>query len=248
MLLVFVFLVAPAIMAFMITDRLRWQLVIGWIMGTVVTVTGLFLSYTIDLPSGPSVVAFYGVALGLGALVIYVVRAANRARALGWIVTGTAAAALATALFVGGTNWLSGTWLAVSKEVQHVEQEMARSAATARTPAAAAATPTAGTEGARRCQAFRALPDHKAKLDYMEELSGQCRRGALRLLHIYLSDPATPAFFRAEGQELLKELAGQDFGYDPDLAPAQNSAALDLLKTHQEGLPRGAGADCDLEC
>ena len=95
---------------------------------------------------------------------------------------------------------------------------------------------------------FGILPDPQAKLDYMEELSGQCRRGALRLLHIYLSDPATPAFFRAEGQELLKELAGQDFGYDPDLAPAQNSAALDLLKTHQEGLPRGAGADCDLEC
>ena len=77
-LLVFVFLVAPAIMAFMITDRLKWQLLIGWIMGTVVTVLGLYLSYAIDLPSGPTVVAFYGVVLALGALVLHVVRAPRK--------------------------------------------------------------------------------------------------------------------------------------------------------------------------
>ena len=62
-LLVFVFLVAPAIMAVMITRRFGRQLIVGWLSGTVVTVLGLYLSYYLDLPSGPTVVAFYGVVL-----------------------------------------------------------------------------------------------------------------------------------------------------------------------------------------
>ena len=49
---------------------LRNQLLIGWGMGTAVTVIGLYLSYAIDLPSGPTVVVFYGVALALGAALV----------------------------------------------------------------------------------------------------------------------------------------------------------------------------------
>jgi len=63
-LLVFVFLVVPAIVATLITDRLMIQLLIGWGMGLLVTVTGLGISYFADMPAGPSVVAFYGVVLG----------------------------------------------------------------------------------------------------------------------------------------------------------------------------------------
>ncbi|HFB67349.1 MAG TPA: metal ABC transporter permease, partial [Calditrichae bacterium] len=77
-LLVFVFLVVPAIATMMITDKLWLQLVIGWTMGTLVSVIGLALSYYLDLPSGPTVVTTYGLVLLVLSLVLYIVRAENR--------------------------------------------------------------------------------------------------------------------------------------------------------------------------
>jgi zinc/manganese transport system permease protein len=87
-LLVFVFLVVPAITSILITDILWKQLVIGWSMGLVVSVLGLFISYIADLPSGPTVVAFYGIMLLIVALTLYVIRAENRGKSLGRIAIG----------------------------------------------------------------------------------------------------------------------------------------------------------------
>ena len=88
-LLVFVFLVAPAILAILVTDRLLYQLLIGWGVGTVVSFIGLAGSYAFDFPSGPMVVSVYGAALLLAALIIYVARAKGRLRALLNIGLGT---------------------------------------------------------------------------------------------------------------------------------------------------------------
>ncbi len=87
-LLVFVFLVVPAITSILITDILWKQLVIGWSMGLVVSVLGLFISYIADLPSGPTVVAFYGIMLLIVALTLYVIRAENRGKSLVNITIG----------------------------------------------------------------------------------------------------------------------------------------------------------------
>jgi len=77
-LLVFVFLVAPAITSMMITNILWKQLLIGWTMGLFVTVTGLYISYIADLPSGPTVVSFYGVVLTLISIALYLFRAKDK--------------------------------------------------------------------------------------------------------------------------------------------------------------------------
>ncbi len=87
-LLVFVFLVVPAITSILITDVLWKQLVIGWSMGLVVSVLGLYISYIADLPSGPTVVAFYGIMLLIVALILYVIRADKRGKSLGRIAIG----------------------------------------------------------------------------------------------------------------------------------------------------------------
>ena len=55
-LLVFVFLVVPAILGVMLTERMGLQLAIGWVAGTLVSIVGLAASYYGDLPSGPTVV------------------------------------------------------------------------------------------------------------------------------------------------------------------------------------------------
>jgi zinc/manganese transport system permease protein len=87
-LLVFVFLVVPAITSMLITDILWKQLVIGWLMGLVVSIVGLYLSYIGDLPSGPTVVSFYGLMLILVALYLYIHRAERRNKALTRVALG----------------------------------------------------------------------------------------------------------------------------------------------------------------
>lgn len=87
-LLVFVFLIVPAITSMLITDVLWKQLVIGWSMGVVVSILGLYISYIGDLPSGPTVVSFYGLMLILVALYLYIYRAKMRKKALMKIALG----------------------------------------------------------------------------------------------------------------------------------------------------------------
>ena len=90
-LLVFVFLVVPAITSMLITDVLWKQLVIGWAMGLFVTVIGLYISYEADLPSGPTVVAFYGFVLTLVAIGLYLFKAQRKSKALGNVALGLGA-------------------------------------------------------------------------------------------------------------------------------------------------------------
>lgn len=108
-LLVFVFLVAPAILAVMITTRFSRQLLVGWGSGTLVTVVGLYLSAhpDIDLPSGPTVVAFYGVVLAVSAVVVYLVKTRDRQRALAHTGIGLAVVALVAFGLWGGGHLLA---------------------------------------------------------------------------------------------------------------------------------------------
>lgn len=87
-LLVFVFLVAPAIAAMLITDRIKNQLLIGWGLGFLVSATGLYISYLLDLPSGPTVVAFYAIILVLLALAFYWKQSGNKTKVLSQIGFG----------------------------------------------------------------------------------------------------------------------------------------------------------------
>lgn len=87
-LLVFVFLVAPAIIVTMLVDSWKWQLILGWIIGLFVSFTGLLISYLLDLPSGPAVVAFYGITILLIALVLAVKKSPNPGREIMRIAFG----------------------------------------------------------------------------------------------------------------------------------------------------------------
>jgi len=66
-LLVFTFLVVPAVMAVMI-DKGN-PLLVGWVFGSVISGLGAVLSYLFDLPTGATIVCAFGVSLlGLAAL------------------------------------------------------------------------------------------------------------------------------------------------------------------------------------
>jgi zinc/manganese transport system permease protein len=100
-LLVFVFLVAPAVMAVLVTDRLLYQLLIGWALGILATVSGLVVSYVADLSSGPLVIGSYAVVLLLVSAGVHVARAQDRGAAVKRLTVVTAAFALCSAGLFG---------------------------------------------------------------------------------------------------------------------------------------------------
>ncbi len=67
-LVVFSFLVIPAVIAFLFTSRPAALLAIAWTSGTVATLAGLYISYRTDLPTGPTVVCAFALALGVAFL------------------------------------------------------------------------------------------------------------------------------------------------------------------------------------
>src|SRR6185295_5746236 len=81
-LLVFSFLVIPAVIAILFVDGIRARLVAGWIVGTLVSAIGCSLSYFRDLPSGPTIVVTFGASLLLAGIVRFVVHAPARGLAL----------------------------------------------------------------------------------------------------------------------------------------------------------------------
>ena len=62
-LLVFSYLIVPAVSAMFFSNRIGPRLVIGWAMGAIVTAVGVYLSYAFDLPTGATIVTSLGAAL-----------------------------------------------------------------------------------------------------------------------------------------------------------------------------------------
>ncbi len=67
-LLVFSFLIVPAVFSALFTKRLGVRLVMAWSLGALVSAAGLWGSFTLDLPTGAAVVVTFGIALVLGAV------------------------------------------------------------------------------------------------------------------------------------------------------------------------------------
>jgi zinc/manganese transport system permease protein len=78
-LLVFSFLVIPAVIAFLFTSQPGRLLGLAWLSGTAATVLGLFVSYESDLPTGPVVVCTFAFALVVAFGVRAVLRRARSA-------------------------------------------------------------------------------------------------------------------------------------------------------------------------
>ena len=64
-LLVFCYLIVPSVAAMLFSDRIGPRLAIGWTMGTVVSALGIYLSVTLDLPTGATMVCTFGLVLVL---------------------------------------------------------------------------------------------------------------------------------------------------------------------------------------
>lgn len=64
-LLVFSYLIVPAVCAMLLVNGVRRRLVVGWLIGFLVSVFGLVFSVQYDFPTGASVVTCFGLALAV---------------------------------------------------------------------------------------------------------------------------------------------------------------------------------------
>jgi zinc/manganese transport system permease protein len=69
-LLVFSYLIVPALAATALGGSVRFRLLVGWSFGSVVSVLGMMASAAFDLPTGATVVCAFGVTLSVFALAI----------------------------------------------------------------------------------------------------------------------------------------------------------------------------------
>ena len=67
-LLVFCYLIVPSVGGMLFSERIGPRLAIGWVMGTVVSMLGMYFSVLFDLPTGATIVCTFGVVLIMMAL------------------------------------------------------------------------------------------------------------------------------------------------------------------------------------
>lgn len=104
-LLVFSFLIIPAVIGVLYADRVSRQIGIGWAVGVAASLAGLVASYAWDLPTGSSMVCVFGATLALAGLMWPIVRGGRRRLSQ----AARAARAAVAAVFV-----LSGAWLMIT--------------------------------------------------------------------------------------------------------------------------------------
>ena len=73
-LLVFCYLIVPSVGGMLYSARIGPRLAIGWVMGTVVSMLGMYFSVQFDLPTGATIVCTFGLVLALMAAVRPLIR------------------------------------------------------------------------------------------------------------------------------------------------------------------------------
>ncbi len=99
-LLVFSYLVVPAVIAQMFSDTVIGRLLVGWLVAIAASMLGIIWSFYADYPTGPAVVVMLGICLILASLVYYLRSAPNKGRA----VANVAALLLFSFIFFSGLS------------------------------------------------------------------------------------------------------------------------------------------------
>lgn len=242
-LLVFSYLVIPAVIARLLVTGVMPRLVVAWVAGLAVSVAGVAVSY--EHPTGPIIVTFFGVLLLAVLLGYFVARSADRARAGAQV--GAAIGVLAVVL------WGTAQLPAAEHDHDHGEAHAAAEA-----PAAApavegtvpidpgereAAVRAAALDPARREQVAAALATESDEslrlLEAVVLARGGDRRGVEAL--VALTRAETP-FVRMEADSRLRVLAGEHApAYDPLAGPDEAGAWAGWLQT-VDGVPAGVSA------
>jgi zinc/manganese transport system permease protein len=204
-LIVFVFLVAPAIVAMSVTDSLRAQLAIGWGLGVLVTCAGLVLSYTADLPTGSAVIGAYGMAILIIAVTLYLVRAPRRGPAF----RNTVLAALGFAAFFALLGLTGTLWPGHGAKPHPAHGTPANGEVTGKLPSLKDTEQNETSSPAR----FPSGDPMERSETVIQAITRNARKGAQLALAFLSENP--PGFFRQEVMAKLDEAAGEPLGFNP---------------------------------
>ena len=109
-LLVFSYLVVPAVLAQMWAETIRGRLLVGWLVAIVASTLGIAWSFFADYPTGPAIVLMLGMLLVLSSIVYYIKHAPAVMRA----IANIAVIMLLCVMFVSGLVYLKKTAPAVA--------------------------------------------------------------------------------------------------------------------------------------
>ncbi len=230
-LLVFVFLVVPAIASMLITDVLWKQLIIGWSLGVFVSFIGLYISYAADLPSGPTVVAFYGLMLIIIALILYLIRAESRTGAMMKISLG-----IGVTLAVVFGLYLMGKAFKDSDEHLHEEKVIVNSNTYAKTSEQVKTLAELSESDLKNYlnsiseinqlqNLFNIEEDEYSKLKIAGRVLVVDKKKGLNLYLKIITDGELP-FVKEEAIEEMRKITGKKFGFDSSLSIKENKQAL----------------------
>ncbi len=231
-LLVFVFLVVPAIVSILITDVLWKQLAVGWSLGVVVSIFGLYFSYFADLPSGPTVVAFYGIVLTIIAIVLFIWRAEKRNHAMLKVAIGTGITIVVVfGFFLMGesfkTHYHEHSHISLISEEEHLLHEIKvhqKLEKMSELELKNFLDKNMDIESLHH--QFDAEQDKYIRLKIALRISRLNKKVGLKLLYDLLKKCKFP-FFQEEIVKQLRYLSGQNFGFDSNKNLEDNSIALE---------------------
>jgi zinc/manganese transport system permease protein len=210
-LMVFTFLVIPAVIATLFATRISTRLALGWAVGIVASLLGMLASYHFDMPSGPTVVASLGLSLVFAGLLYYVLNASRKKSALVKVLT--ASLVVAGSIFGLGVLASKGSSLQIAHEHdwEHESGEAAPSAPEI----------SEETDPLLRLEQARSLVQ-----------AGESRGWEIA---VELLGEKTPLLIRDEAHGLLLESSGEDFGYDPVAGSEDNAEAIASWGAWAEG-------------
>lgn len=269
-LLVFSYLVIPAVIAQMWRDTIKGRLILGWAVALSASVAGILWSFYSDYPTGPAVVMTLAGFLVASGASYYVVHAPIRLRAFanvaamilfGIVFFGTLSHFRKTAPQAASAGASASDLLL--EELKHDDTASQLDAVShlgdmndprivpaltellSRTDNEQVVEAIA--EALMKRKDARAIPGIKAALkkDYdpflkltlakaLVELKDKAGYDAL--IDILKNDEA--GFARAQAAEVIKQKAGQDFGYNPEKTVAENKDAIDRVERWQKQRPR----------
>ena len=267
-LLVFSYLVIPAVVGQMWFESMSGRLLTGWIVAVLASIAGILWSFHSDYPTGPTIVLALTAILILSGLVYFVYRARNRVRAVGWV----SVMVLSAALFVSALSefrkevepqvesldspadilldelvngGISGQLDAISllvdvndpRVVPALSGLLQETASDQIVEAIAEVFASRGDPDAAPALRNAVGRDYDPflRLTISEALVACDDNEGFRVMLEILGDEDA-GFARTQAIERIAEAAGDDFGYQSQLAVEENRSALEAIDAWLSGL------------
>ena len=267
-LLVFSYLVIPAVVGQMWFESMSGRLLTGWFVAVLASIAGILWSFYSDYPTGPTIVLALTALLILSGLVYFVYQALNRVRAVGWVSVMVVSATLFVSILselrkevepqvesldspadilldelVNGG--ISGQLDAISlladvndpRVVPALSGLLQETASEQIVEAIAEVFANRGDPAAAPALRNAVGRDYDPflKLTISEALVACDDNEGFRVMLEILGDEDAE-FARTQAIERIAEAAGDDFGYQSQLAVEENRSALEAIDAWLSGL------------